>query len=151
MVWGNDREITTYDNAGGCYLGPVSGHNNVSVSGIGIALSNECLGGAIVILNGSGTGQIRRVTRSSTIEGNAVFFMDKPFVAPPTSMISWMMVMPFRGRTLMLGNTYKDVGAVQFYGIGLDHVVAECEGERMGGFLSWGQWRSVTTYMRVDL
>ena len=47
--------------------------------------------------------------------------------------------MPLRGRNFFIGNVYRDVGAVQFYGIGLEQIVVNNVGERMGGFLSWGQ------------
>ena len=142
MVWGNDREITTYDNAGGCYLGPISTFDGSSVSGVGTASGAECGGGGILVLNGTGQGQLRRVVnQSADSDGNAKWVMDKPFIAPLTPHESWIQVMPFRGRNLFVENTYRDVGAVQFYGIGLENIVAGCVGERMGGFLSWGQWR----------
>jgi hypothetical protein len=55
QVWGNDREITTYDNAGGCYLGPIKfyegGSRNLTASGS--AQSSDCNGGAILVLNGT--------------------------------------------------------------------------------------------------
>jgi hypothetical protein len=70
--------------------------------------------------------------------------MDAPFTVDPEPGVSWVQVLPFRGRNLFVANTYRDVGAVQFYGIGLDNIVADCVGERMGGFISWGQWRGYT-------
>jgi hypothetical protein len=50
-------------------------------------------------------------------------------------------VLPFRGANLFVNNSYVDAGAVQFYGIGIDNIVADCKGERMSGFIAWGQWR----------
>ena len=47
---------------------------------------------------------------------------------------------------MFVGNTYRDVGAIQFYGIALEQIVANNVGERMGGFLSWGQWRPVRPF-----
>jgi hypothetical protein len=92
-----------------------------------------------------GRGQVRRIIAQSAMSTNAgddtVFEMDSPFGAPVDSSKSWIQVMPFRGRNLFVGNSYRDVGAVQFYGIGLEQIVANNVGERMGGFLSWGQWR----------
>ena len=56
MVWGNDREITTYDNAGGCYMGPIKAYeqHGFELTATGSARSSECIGGAIVVLNGPG-------------------------------------------------------------------------------------------------
>jgi hypothetical protein len=147
MVWGNDREITTYDNAGGCvplfffishiffcvasthvifelvisvtyvscsmfstvlfypflffpcsfsfispdstylrlnvfvcsflkpdffcscFLGPVKSSSLATLVGTGAARATECSGGAIVVLNGTGQGQIRRVVEQSVDGG----------------------------------------------------------------------------------
>ena len=142
-VWGNDREITTYDNAGGCYFGPVKAYaaGSLSLTATGTARAAECSGGAIIVLNGSGIGQVRRVVAQTTAGGETVWAMDEPFAAAVDEGASWVQVMPFRGRNLFVANTYRDVGAVQFYGIGLEQIVANNVGERMGGFLSWGQWR----------
>jgi len=42
---------------------------------------------------------------------------------------------------MLHNNTNRDVGAVRFYGIGIGNIVADCTGERMSGFVVWGQWR----------
>jgi hypothetical protein len=160
MVWGNDREITTYDNAGGCYLGPIRHYDGgLNLTATGTARATECIGGAVLVVNGTGRGQIRRIVTQSTpvadaagaaaaaaasaseVVGDTIFGLDRPFDAAVSPGESWIQVMPFRGRNWFVGNTYRDVGAVQFYGIGLEQIVANNVGERMGGFLSWGQWR----------
>jgi hypothetical protein len=137
MVWGNDREVTTYDNSGGCYLGPILSINITlgTVTGVGSAIRDECIGGAVVVLNGTGTGQIRRVVGASTQHSttNVVYTLDAAF-ADGAQPDGWISVIPFRGRNIFHRNTYRDVGAVQFYGIGLDNILAECTGERMGGY-----------------
>jgi len=51
--------------------------------------------------------------------------MDEPLAATvDAGDHSWVQVMPFRGRNFFVGNTYRDVGALQLYGIGLEQIVA---------------------------
>ena len=104
-----------------------------------------------VVRCAQGRGQIRRIVAQYTqnistgdnggVFADTVFVLDKPLDSVVDAGQSWMQVMPFRGRNWFVANTYRDVGAVQFYGIGLEQIVANNIGERMGGFLSWGQWR----------
>ena len=55
LVWGNDREITTYDNAGGCYLGPIKQYKRggLNLTATGTARATECIGGGLLVLNGT--------------------------------------------------------------------------------------------------
>ena len=55
FVWGNDREITTYDNAGGCYLGPIKQYTRggLNLTATGTARATECIGGGLLVLNGT--------------------------------------------------------------------------------------------------
>ncbi len=50
-------------------------------------------------------------------------------------------MLPHRGRNIWSGDTWEDGGAFQFYGEAIDNIVADNIGERMSGFVSWGQWR----------
>ena len=54
---------------------------------------------------------------------------------------SLIACIPFRGRNIFHQNSFIDTGAHQLYGIGLDTLVAENTGVRMGGFKAWGQSR----------
>jgi len=54
-----------------------------------------------------------------------------------------VQILPFRGRNIFYRNRLSDVGALQFYGIGLENIVSENELTRMAGIVSWGQWRGV--------
>lgn len=76
MVWGNDREITTYDNAGGCYMGPIRffQSGSLNLTGSGTAQSSECSGGGLVVLNGTGRGQVRRVVAQRIDPGGDTVF-----------------------------------------------------------------------------
>ena len=68
-VWGNDREVLTYDNRGNQYFGAVRGTSsrgtNISTFGRGAGFGNgngyDVRGGALVVVNGTGAGQIRRI------------------------------------------------------------------------------------------
>ena len=44
-------------------------------------------------------------------------------------------------------NTLKDVGSFQFFGSVVDTDVVENVGERMGGFVSWGQLHGNATFI----
>ena len=53
--------------------------------------------------------------------------------------------MPYIGGNIMHRMHYADTGGFQFYGLGVQNVMAEIVGERMGGLLGWGQWRACST------
>ena len=50
-------------------------------------------------------------------------------------------VMPMRGKNIFHKTHYRDVGAFQFYGLGVDNLVVGMTMERGGGFAAWGQTR----------
>lgn len=47
-----------------------------------------------------------------------------------------------RGKSIFHNSHYKDVGAFQFYGTGVDNLVVGMTMERGGGFQCWGQYRN---------
>ena len=150
-VWGNDREVMTFDNRGNQYFGPVVGVSsdgtNVSTFGRGAGFGNgngyDVRGGALVVMNGTGAGQIRRIidfSLDADLNGTGWFTIDAPFdvpLSPSTSpsVPKWptgqqagnsvISAIPFRGRSIFHRNRFEDTGAHQLYGIGLDTVVAE--------------------------
>ena len=63
---------------------------------------------------------------------------------------SFVQILPFRGRNIFHNNHLSDVGALQFYGIGLENVVSENKLERMAGLVSWGQWRGLVPRTASD-
>lgn len=112
-------------------------------------------GGALVIMNGTGAGQIRRIIDfylEDALNGSGWFTIDTPFDVPPqpslsprvngTDGASLISCVPFRGRSIFHENSFVDTGAHQLYGIGLDTIVAENSAARFGGFAAWGQSRT---------
>lgn len=154
-VWGNDRELMTFDDAGGAYFGRVA-----SVAGATTTTAADCkppgdmtaggwAGSVMVVLNGTGAGQWRRVVvpgidgANKTDARNRTWVLEAPWDVAPDET-SWVQIAPFRGRSIFAGDVWADGGAVQYYGQALDCVLADAVGERMTGFLAWGQWRGWT-------
>ena len=158
----------TFDNRGNQYFGPVAGVSadgtNISTFGRGAGFGNgngyDVRGGALVIMNGTGAGQIRRILDfrlDADLNGTGWFTIDAPFdvpLSPSTSpsVPKWptgqqagnsvISAIPFRGRSIFHRNRFEDTGAHQLYGIGLDTIVAENSAARFGGFVAYGQART---------
>lgn len=156
FVFGNDREVMTFDCAGGLYFGPLA---SVSPDELTLTLASDAwpaqsmewggfAGGSIAIVNGTGTGQYRRIVvpgvNATAAPSNRTWVIDSPFVPSPDAS-SIVQVLPFRGRNIWHRNTYKDSGSVQFYGHAMSNIVSETFGERFGGIIAWGQWRNWTS------
>ena len=151
MVWGNDREEITFDDAGGSYFGLVSSVNGTQLTTAGDTKSSGDIkaggwaGGCVVILNGTGAGQYRRVVVPGAGPGpvnpdNRTWILDAPWTLPPDAT-SYIQITPYRGRNLFVGDLFTDGGAIQYYGQALDNVIADSTFERVTGVLAWGQWR----------
>jgi hypothetical protein len=144
--WGQDREIMTFDGGGIGYGGAIA-----SVDGTGTVIKTKRLchpthiftGGCVLILNGTGAGQVRRLIAWSADEDGSgcTFTIDAPFTTKldPASG-QWISAQIFKGASIWEGNQYVDVGSFQFYGMAIDAVVHAEVGQRMTGFHSWGQW-----------
>lgn len=162
QVWGGDREVITYDNAGGAYFGTLqkvsSSSAAVTTSGRRIQVNRTHMregagagwiveGGALLVLNGSGAGQIRRVVAAPNNSGTQ-WTLDSPLEAMDDeggqADGAFVQILPYRGRNIFYRNRLSDVGALQFYGIGIENIVSENTLERMAGLVSWGQWRGLT-------
>jgi hypothetical protein len=125
FTWGGDREVMTYDDAGGAYYGALA-----SVNGTTITLENDAwpagtwerggwYGSQIMIINGTGASQSRRVvvpgvnTTNSTT--NRTWVVDTPFdIGPdigPTG--SFVEIFPFRGRNIFHRDYNSDTGPHQ--------------------------------------
>ena len=152
QVWGNDREVMTYDNAGNAYYGPIA---STSPDGTKLTIAqgfdpksqsytDRVEGGALVVISGTGAGQYRRITSwplpSCHGTGQCVFDIDSKLTVA-LDATSTVEVMPFRGKNIFHKTHYADVGAFQFYGLGVDNMVVSMTMERGGGFAAWGQWR----------
>ena len=63
--------------------------------------------------------------------------LDEPFSEPPDST-SELAVSQYQGHYLLVDNQFTDCGPVQFYGTGIENIVAGNTGTRMQGFKSFG-------------
>ncbi|MDQ1328544.1 MAG: Pectate lyase 3 protein, partial [Candidatus Poribacteria bacterium] len=140
-MYGADREMMTLDAGGGAYFGKVE-----KVDGTKLILASDpefmdyaprkhtdWKNSAVLILDGMGAGQYRRVVSNN----ERIWEIDRPWDINPdqNSLIS---IVPFRGRYLFIGNKFEDGGAFQLYGMSIDCIVAENTGTRMDGFFAWG-------------
>jgi hypothetical protein len=143
----------TYDDFGSAYYGSfvdIQTHGNATVlrtpggnrSVIGGKKQNDIVNydKAVVVVNGSGAGQYRRLIEwdwANDPSKTSTWQLDSPFAftPEPDAMIS---IMPFRGRNIFYRNEHSDSGAWQLYGAGIENLAVELTGERMGGFLSVG-------------
>eukprot|EP00911_Craspedida_sp_UC1_P001117 UC1_evm1s839 len=158
FVWGNDREMVTFDDAGAAYLGRVA---SVSTDGLTLTLVDDARssisgewrgwdGAAVSVLNGTGVGTWRRVAHSgidaSGNEGewtnphNRTWKIDRPF---PFSLTENQVISitPARARIIFEKDHFLDGGNLQFYGQAQECVVDGLVGERMTAVAAWGQWR----------
>lgn len=149
-VWGNDRELLTFDDAGGAYFGPVAAVDGTTLVTAGDTrpagdmTAGGWAGGCIAVLNGTGAGQYRRIvvpgSGAEPSPQNRTWVVDAPWAVEPDES-SYIQITPFRGRNIFAGDTWTDGGAFQYYGQALDNVLADTTFQRMTGVLAWGQWR----------
>eukprot|EP00040_Diaphanoeca_grandis_P015116 m.76958 g.76958 ORF g.76958 m.76958 type:complete len:898 (-) comp24959_c0_seq1:84-2777(-) len=158
FVWGGDREIVTFDDAGAAYLGAVEA---VSADGLTITLKEDARtsvsgewggwdGSAVTVLNGTGVGTWRRVVRSGIDATdnagewfnahNRTWVIDRPF---PFAITKGQIIniTPARARVIFEGDNFVDGGTLQFYGQAQECTVQSLVGERITGTVAWGQWR----------
>lgn len=132
FTWGGDREVMTYDDAGGAYYGALA-----SVNGTTVTLADDSwpagswargawYGSQIMVINGTGATQSRRivvpgvnVTNATT---NRTWGVDSPFdVAPDVGPGgSFVEIFPFRGRNIFDRDYNIDTGPHQVRGGGGD-------------------------------
>ena len=140
-AYGLDQEFFTFDATGGAYMGKIANADgkNLTLASDPVFKryskeANDWRNTVVCILDGKGSGQYRRVISHS----GRKWEMDQPWlVAPDTSSV--ISIIPFRGHTLIVNNTFEDGGAVQFYGTSIENIVSNNKGTRMSGFLVWGQ------------
>ena len=156
MVWGNDREMMTSDAGGGVYAGMVKPQSADAPLRIELAESATGTqpGGALCVLSGTCTGECRRVTNSSSTDGNApmvpqtchghgcgsqdVFTIDRPFTYPLDDT-SHITILPFTGQIAFNANDYSDGGEVQFYSTALGVQAVGNRFSRTGGLTLWAR------------
>ncbi len=132
----------TFDGTGSAYLGPAA-----QVDGTTVTLAHDPTYPAwageshplwkravVSILQGRGAGQYRFVMANQ----GRVWQVDRPFQVAPDSS-STLAIIPFRGRTLVIGNRFEDAGWVNMgYGSSFDVVCAQNQLRRVGAFLNLG-------------
>jgi len=135
-MYGWDREALTSDAGGGAYFGAIE-----SARGEELVLAAEpkwggrdWRGAGVFILDGRGAGQYRRIV---DYEGRRVKLDRAWDIAPDeTAQLSLTML---QRNYLIVGNEFRDATcAVQFYGISIDHLVANNTSIRAGGFHNLG-------------
>jgi hypothetical protein len=153
FTWGGDREVMTYDDAGGAYYGALA-----SVNGTTITLADDAwpagswargawYGSQIMIINGTGATQSRRIVvpgvNTTNATTNRTWVVDSPFAVEPDvgPMGSFVEIFPFRGRNIFDRDFNIDTGPHQFYGHGVSNFVTSTKFERVRGLMAWGQWR----------
>lgn len=122
--FGWDREAMTSDGGGGCYAGPVdfeAGGQFVRASAAtSLPSLDRCRGGALMVLDGTGRGTIREI-RAGDDTGAT---LDEPMV-DASDAASFAVIGSMQRNYLIIGNTFEDTGALQFFGTSIDHVIAD--------------------------
>ena len=153
FTWGGDREVMTYDDAGGSYYGALA-----SVDGATLTLANDAwpasdwemggwAGGQVIVLNGTGATQTARIAVAGVnvtpTLTNRTWTLAAPFAVTPDvgNGGSWVQVLPFRGRNIFFRDTNIETGPHQFYGHGVENYVTGVEFRSVRGLMAWGQWR----------
>jgi hypothetical protein len=128
---GNDGEAFTSDGGSGAYFGSVS-----SVSGGTLVLKDDpgwsranWRGAMVAVTGGHGLGQWRILESYS--ENTIV--VSQPFEIAP-DRTSTVTIVPLQLHYLFYRNRISDAGlAIQFYGSGIEHIVAENDAQNTGG------------------
>lgn len=154
-IWGGDREVMTNDGPGAAYFGPLASVSSPTSTirtarpRIPVNRSKGCVtdkcgwpttGGFLLVLNGTGAGQLRRVVQEPA--QGSTWVLDAPLGPVDFGADgSYVQIAPFRGRNIFHRNTFRDVGCFQIWGTGLDTIVDGNYYDRAAGMISWGQWR----------
>lgn len=143
-IYGWDREALSSDGGGGFYFGPALSVAPDRLSLPGPAnervIATTWLGAVVMVADGQGAGQFARVARFDLAAE------DKPMsialdrkLAVELDATSIVTVVQMHQNYLVVNNTFEDVGvAAQFYGTGLNHVLAGNVATRTGGFFDRG-------------
>ena len=157
-TWGNDREVMTYDNRGSVYTGPIislsADGRNITLRGGNFSQSDHDehtgmkanaqlnFGKAVVLSNGTGAGQYRRVVDwdwDISPNGVSSWVLDKPFTELDLAENVQVEITTFRGNNIFHNNHYADTGVFQYYGTGMNNMVYGMTTERQDGIVANGQ------------
>ena len=134
LMNGWDRESMTSDAGGGAYAGKITACDGAHVTLAGTPKwDGDWTGAGVFVLKGHGAGQIRRVAKYNGTDVT----LDQPF-DEPLDATSELTITQYQGHYLLIGNHITDSGSVQFYGTGIENIVAANVGVRMQGFQALG-------------
>ena len=110
QIWGNDREIMTFDGGGGVYTGSVVPQTATGATGAAATLAVPATGlgaqpgGAVCVLSGTQTGECRRAlgSREDTDKAQTVWTLTGAFSAP-LDATSKVTIFPFVGHVAYNG------------------------------------------------
>ena len=108
-------------------------------------------GGSIMILNGTGEGQYRRIIdagiHTEYTSKNRTWIIDNEFDILPqvgNKYGSFIQIYTFRGRVIWYNNEFVDCGSFQTYGTSTEVILAENNWQRSSKIIFEGQWRGWT-------
>ncbi|MGD0094007.1 MAG: glycosyl hydrolase family 28-related protein [Planctomycetota bacterium] len=137
LMHGWDREAMTSDAGGEVYFGKIA-----SASQTEVVLpeapkwgKRSCQGMAVLVLDGRGAGQCRRLV--SYQGANVTLDRAWDVQLDESSVLGITM---YQGHYLILDNEFTDTGAMQFYGTSIECIAAQNTGARMQGFRGLGLW-----------
>lgn len=145
-MYGWDREAFATDGGGGFYFGPAASLAADRLSLPGPAneqvIASTWVGAIVMVADGRGAGQFARVARFSPAgEDTPMSVTLDRKLAVDLDATSVVTIVQMHQNYLVVGNTFEDVGvAAQFYGTGLNHVLAGNVSVRTGGFFSRGMF-----------
>ena len=148
----------TYDDRGSVYTGPILGLSadgrNLTLRGGNFSASDHDehtgmkanaqlnFGKAVVLSNGTGAGQYRRVVDwdwDTAPNGKSWWVLDKPFTALEMADNVQVEITTFRGNNIFHNNHYEDTGVFQYYGTGINNMVYGMTTQRQDGIVNNGQ------------
>ena len=94
-------------------------------------------GGAIVVHNGTGAGQMRRIVSWPNVSHNPTITIDQAF-DPPLDSTSFVTVSPYWGHMIWDNVDLSDGGHFQLYGAVFDSVIHGVHTYRLGGIMGMG-------------
>lgn len=139
-IYGWDREAVSSDGGGGFYFGPALSVAPDRLSLPGPAnervIATTWSGAVVMVADGRGAGQFARVARfDPAAEDKPMSIALDRKLAVELDATSIVTVVQMHQNYLVVDNTFEDVGvAAQFYGTGLNHVLAGNIATRTGGF-----------------
>lgn len=121
------RETVTTDGSGGFFIGAVLdtlGNNGVRLPG---QINLKAVGGYLVVLNGTGVGQVRQVVNVTVVSGqNYSDITVTPAWSTGLDLTTSRVGLTARtGHRVIAGNNFSWAEVVQFYGVNYRGVIAD--------------------------